>query len=69
MGHGKLPNLTRRLWTAWCIFWYRRQQDQIRKHIAQTRARWSAMPAYMDELHNDVDALECLIADLEQENL
>jgi len=69
MGHGKVPNLLRRAWIAWQIFWYKQQQMQRRKQILAARARWSAIPQYMDDLNADIAALECLIADLEQENL
>ena len=69
MGHGKIPNVIRRFWIHWCVFWYRQQQREIRKAESQSRARWAAAPAFWDQCQDDLAALECLIADLEQENL
>jgi len=69
MGHGKVPNLLRRMWIVWCVYWYRQQQHSIRKAEVQSRARWAAAPQFWDECQADIDSLEVLIGDLEQENL
>jgi len=67
MTHGRLPNLFRRLYITWAVFWLKQQQASFRRQEHESRERWAAAPAYWDQCRANVDAIEVEIADLEQE--
>lgn len=69
MTHGRLPNLWRRVYVTWCCFWLHQQQERRADEITELQRTWSAIPARVDDLKADIAAIDCLIADYEQELL